>query len=392
MAAGRRHSRPGATHRDLSVTTDSERQRRLAVILHADVVGSTALVQMDETLAHDRIRSLFDRFSEIISAHDGTAREIRGDALVADFSKGSDCVGAALEFQGENAARSVSLADGLAPVLRVGVAMGEVVIADGTITGAGVVLAQRLEQLARPGGICVQGAVHETLPGRMPWRFENLGEHLLKGFNEPVRILAVEPEVPSQTRPESRIDSRPGSVVAEGADPLSVAVLPFLNMSGQADQDHIGDGIAEDLATALSKVARLLVVGRHSTAIYKGKQVDVRQVGRELGVRNVLDGSVRRSGNRVRITAQLIDTANAHQRWGERYDRTLDDMFAVQDDITRRVTVELQVHLTEGEQARVWSRGTTDFEAWRTRCGAPPCSAGSCQMRIAAQWSCQRPR
>ena len=165
--------------------------RKLAVLLHADVVGSTALVRLDETLAHHRIQDAFGRFSEVISNHNGTAHEVRGDALVAEFSRASDAIAASVEFQAANDTENERLADDLRPVLRVGIAMGEVLIANNTVTGEGVVLAQRLEQLAAPGGICIQDAAYQTVPNRLPFIYESVGETRLKGFDEPVRPVRL---------------------------------------------------------------------------------------------------------------------------------------------------------------------------------------------------------
>lgn len=337
--------------------------RRLVVILHADVVGSTALVRLNETLAHERIRDTFLRFSDAIASHGGTPHEIRGDALVAEFSKASDAVGAALAFQATNATHNQELSDGLQPELRVGIAMGEVVVADSTVTGEGVVLAQRLEQLAAPGGVCIQGAVYDTIPKRLPFRYDNLGERRIKGFDEPVRVYStslVSGAASSETKPRTQSDSTSPHEI----EPPSIAVLPFTNISGDPGQGHFSDGMTEEIITSLSKISGLLVIARHSTSVYKGKAIDVKQVGQEQGVRYVLEGSVRSSSNRLRITAQLVDAVTGHHVWAERYDRSLDDIFAVQDEITRCVTVELQVQLTEGEQARVWSGGTDNLEAW----------------------------
>ena len=199
---------------------------KLAVIVHADVVGSTALVQANETLAHQRIQDTFSRLSETITAHGGTAHEIRGDALVAEFAKASDAVSASIEFQAANIAHNEELGDDIRAAVRVGIAMGEVVVADNTVTGEGVVLAQRLEQLAEPGGVCIQGAAYETVPKRLPFEYENLGERKLKGFEEPVRVYMVRHKG-SAGKPES---AQTGSLVS--ITKPSIAVLPFANMSG----------------------------------------------------------------------------------------------------------------------------------------------------------------
>jgi adenylate cyclase len=310
--------------------------RKLAVILHADVVGSTALVRLDETLAHQRIRDAFQRFSEIIISHSGIAHEIRGDALVAEFARVSDAVGASLAFQVANSAHNENLSDDIRPFVRVGIAMGEVVVADGTLTGEGVVLAQRLEQLADPGGVCIQGAAYETLPKRLPFEYENLGERQVKGFEQPVRVYAVSLK-PGGAIPEPETPARLDSAALDLPDKPSIAVLPFANMSGDSEQEYFSDGISEDLTTALSHFDWLFVIARNSAFTYKGKAVDVKQVGRELGVRYVLEGSVRRAGDRVRVNAQLIDADADGHVWAERFDRQMVDVFELQDDIVASI-------------------------------------------------------
>jgi TolB-like protein len=314
--------------------------RKLAVLLHADVAGSTSLVQLNEGLAHDRIQDAFRRFSETIASHGGTAHEIRGDALVAEFARASDAVAASLCFQSANALHNDALPDDIRPVIRVGIAMGEVVVADSTMTGEGVVLAQRLEQLAEHGGICIQGSAYETIPRRFPFEYENLGEREVKGFAEPVRAYAVRLKAGAAIPvPDS---AAPAKVVTPGLpDKPSIAVLPFTNMSGDAEQEYFSDGITEDIITELSRFRSLFVIARHSSFAYKGKSKDIRQVGRELGVRYVLEGSVRRAGGRVRITAQLIEADSGNHKWAERYDRSMEDVFAVQEEVSRTIAATL---------------------------------------------------
>jgi adenylate cyclase len=366
---------------------------KLAVILHADVVGSTSLVQINETLAHERIQAAFHRFSEAIGSYGGITHELRGDALVAEFEKASDAVAAALTFQILNEGFNVTLSDNIQPRLRVGISMGEVVIADNTITGAGVVLAQRLEQLADSGGVVVQGAVSETVPTRMPYDFESLGEQLLKGFDQPVRAFSVKlksgeelPVPDGFSEPLSTEHNNPlfpaklsrDSYEALTGERLelpnkpSIAVLPFQNMSGDPEQEFFADGMSEDIITALSRLPNLVVIARNSTFVYKGRAVDVREVGRDLGVSHVLEGSIRKSGNRLRITSQLIDTSNGDHVWAERYDRNLDDIFAVQDEITHNIVVELQVKLVRGEAANLFITSTNSVEAWEYAMRAAP--------------------
>ena len=316
--------------------------RKLAVILHADVVGSTALVQKDETLAHERIQDAFRRFSLTIEAHSGVTHELRGDALVAEFSRASDAVVAGLAFQIENTEFNARLEDELQPRLRVGISLGEVVIADNTVTGAGVVLAQRVEQQAEPGGVCVTGAVHEAVPQHLPLDYSDLGKREVKGFDEPVQVYSAsvkagkqvpvpEPAVSGkgETRKPKRLWTAGASAILalvvgglawwqpsepreepasieRMAFPLpgkpSIAVLPFDNLSGDTEQEYFADGITNDIITDLSKFSGLFVIASNSTFAYKGKPVKVQQVAEDLGVRYVLEGSVQRLGAKSALT------------------------------------------------------------------------------------------
>jgi len=359
--------------------------RKLAVILHADVVGSTSLVQQNETLAHERIQAAFSSFSQTIIAYGGITHEIRGDALVAEFNRASDAVPAAIGFQTLNEESNSVLNDDIQPQLRIGISLGEVIVADNTLTGTGVVLAQRLEQLAEPGGVVVQGSVSETVPIRMPFDFESMGEQMLKGFEQPVRAFSVvlqpgellpapEAKEPPQTggasdpQVQSRLSLESWEALIgeplELPDMPSIAVLPFQNMSADPEQEYFADGISEDITTSLSRRSKLFVIARNSSFAYKGHSVDVRQIGRELGVSHVLEGSVRKAGNRIRVTAQLVETQNGNHLWAESYDRYLDDIFAVQDEITRSIVVELSVNLIAGEIDRLYAAGTSNVEAW----------------------------
>ena len=324
------------------------------------------MVQRDDIVAHDRMAQAFDRLGSTIRNFHGDVREVRGDALVAEFPRASDAVTAAMDFQEANTLANEELDNDICPQVRIGIAIGEVLMTDDTVTGEGIVIAQRLEQLARPGGICVQGAAIETIPKSMPFFFENLGAHQLKGFSEPIRVYAVQMaqgpsgEVGYQNEPVTEWD-RP-----------SIAVMPFENRSGDPEQAYFSDGIAEDIITALSKVSSLVVIARSSTFEYQGRDVEVRQVGRELGVRYVLEGSVRKSGNRIRVSAHLVDAKTGHHVWADRYDRQLDDVFQVQDELMREIVIALDVKLREGEQLRMWSSGTDNVEAWEcVRLSAP---------------------
>ncbi len=366
--------------------------RKLAVVLHADVVGSTTLVQRNETLAHERIQDAFRRLSELIKAYGGVAHEIRGDALVAEFARASDAVCAALSFQQANSEHNAQLGDDIVPTVRVGIALGEEVFADKTVTGPGVVLAQRVEQLSEPGGVCVTGAIHEAIPQRLPFEQVSLGERELKGFEEPVRVYRVALN-PGETAPEAdvikRVQSAPRTrrvvvVVASAATALivaagvvfwlepwapreepaslermalplpdkpSIAVLPFNNLSGDPEQEYFADGMAEDLITDLSRISGLFVIARNSSFSYRGQSVKVRQVAEELGVRYVLEGSVRRVGDQVRINTQLIDATTGGHIWANRFDRNLGDIFKLQDEVVANIVSALAVELTAKEKA-----------------------------------------
>lgn len=377
---------------------------RLAVILHADVAGSTQLVQKDEHLAHERIQGSFRRFSSFIDQYHGQVRELRGDALLADFERASDAVTAALAFQALQSEYTHKLEDDIIPMVRVGIAMGEVVIADETVTGAGVVLAQRVEQLAEPGGVSITAAINEALPQRMPFEQVELGERQVKGFEKAIRVYSVglkpgEVAPPPERTPQRKATNVPGVLATVAAlvllfaggialwlepwqtegepasmeqkayslsDKTSIAVLPFINISGDPEQGYFSDGITEDLITDLSKFSSLFVVSRGAAFRYKGKDVSPGQVGRELGIQYVLEGSVRRVGAKVRINAQLIEAASDGHVWAERYDRDLEGIFTLQDEIAEGIAKVLKVKSTTEEQRRVEHRGTENLEAYES--------------------------
>jgi TolB-like protein/class 3 adenylate cyclase len=340
--------------------------RKLAVILHADVVGSTLLVQKNESLAHQRIQAAFNRFSETIAAYGGKAHEIRGDALVAEFNRASDAVTAALAFQVLNEEINSKLDDDIRPQLRIGISLGEVIIADNTITGAGVVLAQRLEQLADPGGVVLQGSVTETVPARMPFEFESLGEQVLKGFEQPVRAFAARLR-PGEELPEPETDATPKTAEPKGLqvpDKPSIAVLPFTNMSGDPEQEYFSDGITEDIVTELSRFQMLDVIARQSSFAFKGQTIDIKEIGKKLGVRYLVEGSVRKLANRVRISVQLVDAITAAHIWVDRYDRVIEDIFAVQDEVTQAVVSALPGQIQRAVLARTERKRTESMTAY----------------------------
>jgi adenylate cyclase len=342
---------------------ENRRSGKLAVILHADIAGSTALVQQDEQLAHERIQDTFRRFSDTIGKYRGRVHELRGDALLAEFDRVSDAATAVLAFQAGQEDFNMQLNDNIRPTVRAGIAMGEVIIADGTLTGAGVVLAQRVEQLAETGGLCITAAIHEALPQRMPFDQGDLGEQRLKGFDEPVRVYTVRlssnatiPEPESLPQTEAEIPKLP--------DKPSIAVLPFTNMSGDPEQEFFADGITEDIITELARYPGLFVIARNSTFTYKGQSVRIQDVGRELGVIYVVEGSVRKAGNRVRVTVQLIEAATENHIWAERYDRELSDIFEIQDELTRAIAGTLPARLEAADIDRIKRKPPQDLAAY----------------------------
>jgi adenylate cyclase len=358
---------------------------KLAVILHADVAASTQLVQQDEQLAHERIQDAFRHFSDTIGKYHGRVQELRGDALLAEFERASDAVTAALAFQSNHTNHLEEIDDGIQPEIRVGIALGEVVIADSTVTGAGVVLAQRIEQLAEPGGLCITSAIHEALPNRMPFSFESLGEQALKGFDNNVKVYRVqlsggESVPPPQRKSKGRVTLKNWwqrvafvsvlVLVASGigywtkasllqeepalAKPLafafpnkpSLVVLPFINISNDKEQEYFADGMTDDLLTGLSKLPALFLISRNTSFTYKNKSIKVREIAEELGVRFVMEGSVRRSGNIVRINVQLIDALSGGHIWAEKYDGDMADIFKLQDDVVAKIVYSLDQRIT----------------------------------------------
>ena len=343
---------------------ENRQSGKLAVILHADVAGSTELVQQDEYLAHERIQETFRRFGDTITKYQGHVRELRGDALLAEFERASSAVSAALAFQADHSEYTATLNDPIRPTVRVGIAMGEVIIADDTITGVGVVVAQRLEQLSEPGGVVIQGAIYETIPRRLPFSYDNLGNQELKGFEEPIRAYSVSLDAGNNKPPAAESVSPIEKPTLALPDKPSMAVLPFTNMSGDPEQEYFSDGITEDVITELSRFQSLFVIARNSSFTYKSQAVDVKRVGRELGVHYVVEGSVRKVGQRVRITAQLVDTANGNHIWAEHYDRKLEDIFAVQDEVAQTIVSVLPGRLDDAAFERTKRKPTENLTAY----------------------------
>jgi adenylate cyclase len=334
--------------------------RKLAAILAADVVGYSRLMASDEegTLAALK-RHRQTVFEPAVAAHQGRIVKLIGDGTIAEFASVVDAVNCALSVQRSGDSLQP---DGLHQpkiVLRIGINLGDVIIEGDDIYGDGVNIAARLEPVAEPGGICISSIVNESIGNRIDVRFQDGGEINVKNIERPIRIWKWHPGTDSASA--SRTDAaRPKPSAATA----SIAILPFINMSGDPEQEYFSDGISEDIITDLSKIAGLVVIARNSSFTYKGRAIDVRTVGRELGVRSLLEGSIRRAGNRVRITAQLIDAASGAHMWAERYDRDLTDIFAVQDDVTRRIVDALKVTLSPADQARLADTEKSNIEAY----------------------------
>ena len=328
-------------------------ERRLAAIIAADVVGYSRLIEQDEagTLAQLKQRRA-DILQPLVADHHGRIVKVMGDGVLVEFGSAVNAVACAVELQQKMAAANDDIADDRRIVLRIGINLGDVVIEGGDLYGDGVIIAVRLEAIAEPGGILVSGTAYDQVKNKVSAGFDDLGTQALKNIAEPVRAYRV-------TGTPIVAAAAPKTV----SDKPSIAVLPFTNMSGDREQEFFSDGITEDIITALSRISALWVIARTSTFTYKGTRTDVKRVAKELGVRYVMEGSVRRAGDRLRVTAQLIDATTGHHLWAERYDRSLSDLFVIQDEITRSVaaSIETRVILAEREAAEL--RPSTDFKA-----------------------------
>jgi len=329
-------------------------ERKLAAILAADIVGYSRLIEADEvgTLAAvaDRRRSILE---PMLAQHRGRIVKLMGDGLLIEFASAVTAVECAIALQKRMAEANAGLSDDRAIIFRVGINLGDVVIDGLDIQGDGVNIAARLEAMADPGGICISGGVFEQAERRIRAVYEDLGDQALKNISRPVRVYRV---IDSAGGPPRNIGS-PNRVKP------SIAVLPFANMSNDPEQEFFVDGLTDDIITVLSRISALWVIARTSTFTYKGKPPDVKRVAKDLGVRYVMEGSVRRAGDRLRVTAQLIDAETGHHVWAERYDRSLADIFDIQDEIARSVaaSTETQVQMAESQAAE--SRPSTNFTA-----------------------------
>ena len=375
-------------------------RRKLTAILSADVKGYSRLMGEDEEATVSTITAYREVIGSVVQKHRGRVVDSPGDNILAEFSSVVDAVRGAVEIQEELATRNAELPEKRRMEFRIGINLGDVIHEEERIYGDGVNVAARIESLAEGGGTCISGSAFEQVKNKLELGYEYLGEHSVKNIAEPVRVYRVltEPEAIGKVIGEERAEPRKGQRVAlaviivllslvgglliwrtafppvqvasveKMAFPLpdkpSIAVLAFDNMSGDPKQEYFSDGITDDLITDLSKISGLFVIARNSTFTYKGKPVKVKQVAEELGVRYVLEGSVRRAGEQVRINAQLIDTTTGGHLWAERYDGQMDNVFALQDRITRKIVSALAVQLTAGDEKQVAGKETDSAEAY----------------------------
>ncbi|MCP4983983.1 MAG: hypothetical protein GY935_26205 [Gammaproteobacteria bacterium] len=376
---------------------------KLAVIVHADVAGSTALVQQDKHLAHERIQDSFQRFNDTIAKYNGQVLELRGDALIAEFKRASDAVSATLTFQTHQADYIQQIEDDLRPEIRAGIAMGEIIIADNTVTGAGVVQAQRIEQLAIPGGVCITASIRQALSSRMPVDLENLGDQMLKGFDHSVGVYRVELKPGQHIPPPQQNDALKISsgyrkqIIAVAAIVLlifggfvywsnisgptddsvatehsalalparpSIVVLPFVNQYDDGEQNYFVDGVTNGIITHLSKFQELFVISSTTAFTYEGKSVRVTDIGRELGVKYVLEGSVQRGADTLSVHVQLIDATTDRHVWAEQYDVPPDEVFQVQGDLISNVVGTLKPTLWNEAKAAISKKPAASLQGY----------------------------
>ena len=329
-------------------------ERKLAAIFAADIAGYSRLMARDEIGTLARLKTCRGIIDGLIASQRGRIFNTAGDSVVADFASAVDAVQCAVAVQAALATENASRAADEPMQFRIGVHVGDVMVDGTNLLGDGVNIAARLENLAEPGAICISGAARDHVGNKLPLVFADLGEQQVKNIAQAIRVYRVQAEAPAAGQPAAL--SLP--------DKPSIAVLPFANISGDPEQEYFADGMVEEVITALSRIRWFFVIARNSTFTYKGRAVDVKEVGRELGVRYVLEGSVRKSGKRIRVTAQLVEAATGNHVWAERYDRDLADIFVVQDEITEQVVAAIEPELYAAEQVRSQSKPPDSLDAW----------------------------
>jgi adenylate cyclase len=328
--------------------------RRLSAILAADVAGYSRLMHHDEETTHARFNALLVGAVEpAIAEHGGRIVKSTGDGFLAEFPSAVEAVRAAAQFQTHIHELSTGDSDDGRLAFRVGINIGDVIVEPHDIFGDDVNIAARLESIAEPGGICISSSAYDRVRGKLAFEFDDLGQQELKNIERPVRVYRVQLEGVARSASPLAFPDRP-----------SIAVLPFQNLSGDSEQDYFADGMVEEITTALSRIRQLFVIARNSTLTYKGRAVDVKQISHELGVRYVLEGSVRKVHTHIRVTAQLIDAVAGHNVWVERYDREFADVFALQDEITERIAASIEPQLYLAEYRRSKRKSPESLGAW----------------------------
>src|SRR5262249_27884694 len=332
-------------------------ERRLAAILAADVAGYSRLMGVDEEGTVAALKALRKSLIDPkITEHRGRMVKTTGDGALVEFASAVDAIRCALETQQAMAARNTDIPQNRRIEFRIGINVGDIIIDEGDIFGDGVNIAARIETLATPGSICLSDNVYQQIKGKLTLDVSDMGEQRLKNIAQPVRVYAVRLDVRAQTTTMTPTLALP--------DKPSVAVLSFQNMSGDPEQEYFADGIAEDITTALSRFNGLFVIARNSSFTYKGRAVDVRQIGRELGVRYILEGSVRKGGNRLRINAQLIEAESGNHLWANKYDGAAADLFDLQDKIAEGVVGAIEPSIQKAEIARVRRKRPENLDAY----------------------------
>jgi adenylate cyclase len=334
-------------------------RRRLAAILSADVVGYSRLMSLDEAGTLLRLNALRrELIDPTIAAHFGRIVKLMGDGALVEFASAVDAVTCAVDIQTRLRAHDAAGTEANPIQFRIGINVGDIIIEGGDILGDGVNIASRIEGIAEPGGISISEDTWRQVQGKVAANFVDAGEQTLKNIARPLRVYRLD-----QGSAATTASAAPRPMPAQSDKP-SIAVLAFNNMSGDPEQEYFSDGISEDIITDLSKLSELRVIARNSTFTYKGKPIDLKQVGSELGVGYVLEGSVRKAGNRVRVTGQLIDVASGAHVWADRFDRDLTDIFAVQDELTREIIAALKLKLTSDQKDRLSRKTAINVEAY----------------------------
>ena len=346
--------------------------RRLAAIVAADVVGYSRLMGRDESGTVARLREhRKQRLEPVLARRRGRLVKLTGDGALIEFPSAVDALGAAIEFQQAMADANKNQPEDSRIVFRIGLHLGDLIVDGDDLYGDGVNVAARLEAEAPPGGIVISRTIHEAVVGRLKASFDDLGNLALKNIERPVQAFVVKwddadwkGKAPSDAAPVTVSPFLTADIPLELPDKPSIAVLPFQNMSGDPEQEYFVDGLVEEIITALSSFKSLFVIARNSSFSYKGKSPDIRQVGRELGVRYLLEGSIRKSANRVRLAAQLIDTTTGNHIWAERYDRVLEDVFAVQEEVTQAIVAVIAPQIDSAEQSKATRRRPDNLTAY----------------------------